>query len=165
VSCSSCHSTGFIPVVDEVGPTTLANQRALNLNRDEVEELQEIYITPTAFAAQIADDNQRFYTAALNSLKLPTAGGDPVSGLFLRFDRDVSVYDAAGDLGVTPAELKRDLARLNPELEVLDGATLDRDDFTQFYVDTLCVESQVLNNVPDANVCQAAADAVAGLNQ
>jgi len=165
ISCSSCHSTGFIPVVDEVGPTTLANARALQLNRDEIEQLQEIYPSPTEFASIVAADSSQFYQGALDRLKLPTLGGDPVSGLFLRFDKDVTLADAAGDLGVTPKILQSDLRLLNPELQILENSVLDRDDFTQFYVDSLCRESITLNNQPEQAVCDAAAAAVAALNQ
>jgi mono/diheme cytochrome c family protein len=165
ISCSSCHSTGFIPVVDEVGPTTLANSRALQLNRDEIEELQEIYPSATEFASIVAADSSQFYQGALDRLKLPTKGGDPVSSIFLRFDKDMTIADAAGDLGVTPKILQGDLRLLNPELQVLENNVLDRDDFTQFYVDSLCRESIVLNNQPDVGVCDAAAAAVAALNQ
>jgi len=165
ISCASCHSTGFIPVVDEVGPTTLANARALELNRDEIEQLQEIYPSATEFASIVSADSSQFYQSALDRLKLPTKGGDPVSGLFLRFDKDLALADAAGDLGLTPKELQNDLRLLNPELQVLENNSLDRDDFTEFYVDALCTESIVLNNQPDQGVCDAAALAVANLNQ
>jgi mono/diheme cytochrome c family protein len=164
ISCSSCHSTGFIPVVDEVGPTTLANARALELNRDEIEQLQEIYPSATEFASIVSADSSQFYQSALDRLKLPTKGGDPVSGLFLRFDKDLALADAAGDLGLTPKELQNDLRLLNPELQVLENNSLDRDDFTEFYVDALCTESIVLNNQPDQGVCDAAALAVANMN-
>jgi mono/diheme cytochrome c family protein len=165
ISCSSCHATGFIPVIDEVGPTTLQNAIALQLNRDEIEELEKIYPSPTEFASIISSDTSAFYQRALDILKLPTKGGDPVTSVFLRFDRDMTNYDAAGDLGLTPAQLVRNLRDLNPALQVLDGAVIDRDDFTQFYVDSLCILSQVLENAPDADVCAAAAADVAALNQ
>jgi hypothetical protein len=159
VSCSSCHSTGFIPVVDEVAPTSIQNAIALGLDRDEVELLQEVYPSSQEFAQIIADDSENFFQSALNRLNLPTRGGDPVSGIFLQFDLDEDIFTLAGDLGVRPDDLRRNLRILNPALQVVDapGGVIDRDDATQFYVDSLCRLSLVLENTPDQAVCDAAA--------
>jgi hypothetical protein len=45
---------------------------------------------------------------------------------------------------------------LDPVLSVLRRSTLDRDDFTQLYVPSLCVLSTPLENRPDDNVCEDA---------
>jgi hypothetical protein len=159
VSCSNCHATGFIPVVDEVRDIAVANARDIGLDRDEVEQLEGIYVSPQEFARQVTDDSQGFYQAALQRADLPIQGGDPVSSVFLRFDQDISIKDAAGDLGLTPNELQDNLDLLNPVLSVLDRGTLDRDDFTALFVDSLCILSTPLENQPDAAVCDAAAAA------
>ncbi|MEY4550908.1 MAG: Serine/threonine-protein kinase pkn1, partial [Pseudomonadota bacterium] len=49
VSCSNCHAQGVLPVEDEVAAIALANSREIGLDRDEVELLQEIYVTPKLF--------------------------------------------------------------------------------------------------------------------
>jgi len=157
VSCSNCHAAGFIPVIDEVRDIALANAREIGLNRDEVEQLESIYVTPQEFARQVTDDSQNFYQRALQSASLPVQGGDPISATFLRFDQDVRIEDAAGDLGLTPDELADTLNLLNPVLSVLDRGSLDRDDFTDVYVDSLCILSTNLENQPDVAVCDAAA--------
>jgi serine/threonine-protein kinase len=160
VSCSNCHATGLIPVVDEVRDITLGNARALQLNRDEIEQLEGIYVSPQEFARVVQEDSQGFYQRALQLADLPIQGGDPVSSVFLRFDQDVRIEDAAGDLGLTPDELADNLDILNPVLEVLDRGTIDRDDFTAVYVDSLCLLSINLENQPDVAVCDAAAAAL-----
>jgi mono/diheme cytochrome c family protein len=160
VSCSNCHATGFIPVVDEVAPVALANARDIGLNNDEVDQLKAIYVSPDAFARQAQDDSSGFYQRALQSASLPVQGGDPVSGVFLRFDQDVQLADAAGDLGLEPKELSDNLDLLDPVLSVLKKGTLDRDDFTQLYVASLCTLSTPLNNQPAAAVCDAALAAI-----
>ena len=165
VSCSNCHSTGFIPVVDEVGPIALANARDIGLNRDEVEQIQGIYVSPQEFAAQVKDDSENFFQRALQQAKLPTQGADPVSSVFLRFDQDIRIEDAAGDLGLTPDQLKDNLQLLDPVLQVLDKGTLDRDDFTNIYIQSLCILSDVLNNQPAAADCDAAGGDAVGLGQ
>jgi len=159
VSCSNCHSGGLIPVVDEVAPADLASARALGLNRDEVEQLQEIYASPQTFADQVKQDSQSFFQRALTLASVPTSGGDPVSSVWLRFDSDVKLADAAGDLGLAPDDLLDNLELLNPVLSVLKKDTLDRDDFTAVYIDSLCILSQPSENQPDAAACAAAAQA------
>ena len=68
--------------------------------------------------------------------------------------------DVAGDLGVTPDDLEDNLDLLNPVLAVLNsaGGTIDRDDFTDVYVESLCVLTSNLENAPDPVVCDAFLD-------
>jgi serine/threonine-protein kinase len=160
VSCSNCHASGFIPVVDEVAEISIQNAREIGLDRDEIEQLEELYITPQAFARQVDEDSKGFYQSALQRANLPTAGGDPVSNVFLRFDADMRLADAAGDLGLLPDELQDNLQLLDPVVSVLDSGTLDRDDFTAVFVDSLCQLSVTLENQPDVAVCDAAAAAL-----
>jgi serine/threonine-protein kinase len=157
ISCSNCHASGLIPVVDEVREVSLANAREIGLDRDEVEQLEGIYVSPQEFARIVQDDSQGFYQRALQLADLPTQGGDPASNVFLRFDQDLRISDVAGDLGVTPEDLDGNLDLLDPTLAVLERGTIDRDDFTAVFVDSLCVMSTPLENQPDAAVCDAAA--------
>jgi len=158
VSCSNCHIAGLIPVVDEVRDTALGLAISSGLNRDEVEQLEAIYPEADEFARIVADDSSTFYQSALNQADLPIAGVDPVSFVFLRFDTDLTLADAAGDLAVTPDFLDQFLNELDPVLGVLDsGSRLDRDDFTAVYVNSLCILSAVNENTPDPVVCDAAA--------
>ncbi|MEO8180185.1 MAG: hypothetical protein ABI895_15220 [Deltaproteobacteria bacterium] len=160
VSCANCHATGFIPVVDEVRDIATANARTIGLDRDEIEQLEGIYVSPQEFARQIQDDSEGFYQAALQRADLPVQGGDPVSSVFLRFDQDMRLEDAAGDLGLTPDELGDNLDLLDPVLATLDRGSIDRDDFTAVFVDSLCILSTPLENQPDEAVCDAAAAAL-----
>jgi len=156
VSCSSCHAGGFIPVVDEVRDIAIANAREIGLDRDEVEQLEGIYASPQVFARQVTDDSQGFYQSALTRAGLAVSGADPVSSVYLRFDQDVRIEDAAGDLGLRPDELSDDLNLLDPVLSTLDRGTIDRDDFTAVYVNSLCTLSTNLENQPLVAVCDAA---------
>jgi len=162
VSCSNCHATGLIPVVDEVRDIAIANARNIGLNRDEVEQLQGIYVAPDAFARQAKQDSEGFYQRALQQADLPIQGGDPLSQVFLRFDQDVTLADAAGDLGLSPDELDQNINLLDPVLAVLGssrarpaGGSLDRDDFTQQYLGALCELQQSSENQPDPALCDA----------
>ena len=158
VSCVNCHAEGFIPVVDQVRDVALRNAIALDLDNDEVEALREVYPTSAEFAAQVADDSELFQ-GALERADLPISSIDPISSIFLRFDIDMKLADAAGDLGVSPDFLENNLRELNPAVQVLDTTVLDRDDFTQFYLNSLCILSVTLENAPVAADCdQAQAD-------
>ena len=69
VSCSNGHASGFIPLTDEVNRFVTQNARRLIqnglLNRDELDEIDDIYLTPAAFANRLESDSQRFYLDAL----------------------------------------------------------------------------------------------------
>jgi len=157
VSCSNCHAQGLIPVVDEVREIALANARTSGLNADEVEQLRNVYPTAAEFARIVESDTQQFYQSSLTRARVPTEGVDPMSAVFFRFDQDVTLEDAAGDLGLRPDELDNDLNLLNPALQVLNEGTVDRDDFTQFYVDSLCILQVVGENNVDPALCDAVA--------
>jgi mono/diheme cytochrome c family protein len=153
ISCSNCHSGGLIAVEDEVREIALANARVSQLNADEVEQLRNVFPEPQEFARIIDGDSTGFFKRALAEAQVPAEGGDPVSTVFFRFDQDILISDAAGDLGLTPEELDDNLNLLEPELGVLRNSSLDRDDFTQFYVASLCVLQNVGDNQPDPNLC------------
>jgi hypothetical protein len=157
ISCANCHAQGFIPVVDEVREIALANARTIGLNADEVEQLRNVYPTAAEFARIVEGDTQQFYQSALTRARVPTEGIDPMSAVFFRFDQRMSLEDAAGDLGLRPEELDDDLNLLNPALQVLSQGTVDRDDFTQFYVDSLCILQVVGENNVDPVLCDAVA--------
>jgi mono/diheme cytochrome c family protein len=160
VSCSSCHASGFIPVVDEVREVVLDTGRLLiedgTLNQEQLEQLSNVYLPKEAFARRIEEDSDAFYLNALRRASLPIAGAEPISTVFQRFDRDMTLREAAGDLGLTADELEQELNTLEPELGVLRRGSIDRDDFTAFYVASLCELSSVNDNQPDVAVCDAA---------
>jgi mono/diheme cytochrome c family protein len=153
ISCAGCHAQGLIPVVDEVREIAIANARVSGLNNDEVEQLRAVYPEAADFARIVDDDTTRFYKSALSIAGVELQGVEPTSDVFFRFDQDMRLEDAAGDLGLLPEDLANDINLLNPALSVLERSTLDRDDFTQFYVDSLCVLTTFGDNVPNQQLC------------
>jgi mono/diheme cytochrome c family protein len=162
ISCSNCHARGLLPVVDEVREIALANALTSGLNNDEVEQLRSVYPEPEEFLRIVEGDSDQFFRSALTRAGVDLDGGDAVSSVFFRFDQDMRLADAAGDLGLTPDSLDENLQLINPALNVLDNGVLDRDDFTQFYVDSLCRLSLVNENQPDPALC-ADVDANGGI--
>jgi hypothetical protein len=66
-----------------------------------------------------------------------------------------SLGRAAGDLLIDSEQLGLNLRLLDPALAVLGGGGLvDRDDFSVFYRQSLCILSVVNENLPDPSVCQ-----------
>lgn len=150
VSCAGCHAQGFNPVVDEVGPFVKENRT--QFNREDFEAVEEVYVPAKDFAQIITDDSLA-YQRSVGLAGVPTERRDPVSNTFLRFDGDVDLATAAGDLGVSPAELKRNLGSLDPSLRVLETLRIDRNAFTALFAETLCVMQGASKNAPDADVC------------
>lgn len=162
-SCSYCHAAGLIAFEDQVRDVALSNAIGFELDADEVEAIRELYPTADEFKAQIEEDTQSFYQTALRRAGLPVTGADPVSSVFLRFDLDMELADAAGDLGLTPDEFEDNIRELDPAVQVLTDRPLDRDDFTQFFANSLCILQVVSENAPDQAFCddvQAEIDAL-----
>jgi len=155
ISCSGCHAQGLIPVADEVREIALDNALVSGLDNDEVEQLEAVYPEASEFASIVDNDTTRFYKAALTQAGVDLQGVEPVSDVFFRFDTDMRLEDAAGDLGLTPERLDDNLDLLNPQIAALGDTTLDRDDFTQFYVDSLCILLANQENQPQDALCDA----------
>jgi len=156
VSCSNCHAQGLIAVEDEVREIALANALVSELSRDEVEQLEAVYPLAAEFARTVETDSTQFYKAALNQAGVPVSGIDPISNVFIRFDQDVTLATAAGDLGIEPARLQQNLDLLDPALAILERDEIDRDDFAALYVNSLCILSVVNENAPVQQVCDDA---------
>ena len=150
VSCSNCHAQGFNMVTDEVRPFVLANR--LSVNRDEFEIIDEVYLDPAEFADVIAADSA-LYQTSLERAGLPSTGGDPVAGTYLRFNDELDLATAAGELGVTESDLRSNLNLLDPRLSVLRQTTVEREDFSDTFEESLCIMQIISQNAPDPNRC------------
>jgi len=84
---------------------------------------------------------------------------DGVSSIYQRFDGAVTLDVAAGELGVTPDALRRDLGTLiadaDPALAPLRTQSLQRVQFEAAYLATLCVLLGSSENRPLAEACAA----------
>jgi len=150
ISCAGCHAQGFNPVVDEVGP--FVQDHRTEFNRDDFEAVEEVYLPSKDFGEIVTEDSLA-YQRSVGLAGVPTERRDPVSNTFLRFDGDVDLATAAGDLGVSPDELKRNLGSLDPSLRVLEKLKIDRNAFTALFAESLCVMQTVSANAPDPDLC------------
>ncbi len=150
VSCSNCHAQGFNVAVDEVRPYVLENR--LFFNRDDFESVTEVYPSAADFARIIQADS-RLYQQTLVRAQLPETGSDPVANGYIRFNLDVDLATAAGDIGVSPELLRRNINLLDPALGVLRNLGIDRDDFTSLFAATQCILLRASANQPDPELC------------
>ena len=152
VSCISCHAAGLLQVTDEVRDFVSRNSGDFP---GELAAIQAIYPAQTELDALIASDSAR-YRAALERTGASVDRGDTLTAVLTDFDRDVDLARAAGDLGVSAAQLASELDDLPPDLGVLTRNTIDRDDFHRSYAASLCVLQSSSQNRPTAAACQAA---------
>ena len=156
VSCSGCHAAGLNPITDEVRAYVQANSR--DFDNDEFEEIQDSFLAQPEIDATLRSDSQ-IYQAALRRAGLDGMTIDPVGSVYVRFDSDVDVAVAAGDLGLTPDDLRDDLTflsqQVDPQLSVLRSGSLLRDGFEELYLPALCALSITSENRPSAAACAA----------
>lgn len=156
VSCSQCHAAGLNPITDEVRAYVESNSR--DFDNDTFEEVRDLFRVQSEIDAVIQRDSDQ-YQAALARAGIERAVGDPVSAAYVRFDREVPLDVAAGELGVTPEVLRDDLgfliAQVDPTLGTLRAGSLRREQFDATYLAALCALSSVNDNRPLAADCAA----------
>lgn len=99
VSCMSCHYTGVIPKVDEVGPAVRANSKAY----ENAKDILALYREPEDLNKVIAEDSKRF-AAAMNKLGVSSLSrsGEPISAMAQRFELELDPQLAAAEFGLQP---------------------------------------------------------------
>lgn len=137
VSCMGCHSTGLLPVVDEV-------RANIEPDSEFFEDVNAMYIDDSSLADLIADDGDG-YRAALSQLQIDSEGQDSVSSSSSRYDLDLTAFDMAAELMVSLARLEADRETLEP---LLIGSTMDRRDFEAYYLSSLCTVQAESQNRP-----------------
>lgn len=150
VSCSNCHAQGFNLVQDEVRDFVERNKR--DFLADEYEAVQDTYPSAAELAEIIGRDST-LYQGSLGRAGVPIDARDPVGQIFIRFDLDLDLAAAAGDLGVRADDLRSELSRLDPALRVVETLTIDRDDFTALFEASLCEMQGFSRNQPDPERC------------
>jgi hypothetical protein len=113
--------------------------------------VRALYPQPTEFAAKLESDSEAF-GLALSRAGVPSGIADPISDVFLRFDADVDLTTAAGDLFVSAGQLRSALPQLPVAMRALgQGRTLTRDAFADAYLPSLCVlQAASINRVAPA---------------
>lgn len=138
VSCWGCHVQGPIRVVDQVRSVVVTNTREFDDGTRAA--FQALYPRQPELDA-LFEREQAAHRAQLTSLGIPShLGADVITDAIARFQRDVTLADAAAQLGVTSARLLDSLPQLGPELAGLaDGSGVLRSDFSRLFSTSLCV--------------------------
>jgi hypothetical protein len=147
-----------VELTDEVRDFARANPG--NFSASELAAIRAAYPGPGALQL-ILDDDRASFSGALERIGLDIATRpEPMSQSFADFDADVDLATAAGDLFLTPDDLRDNIDLLDPVFSVLaGGGKLDRDDFNALYGNAACIFTVVLDNQPDVVFCDAAAAA------
>jgi len=147
-SCNSCHNAGMISFTDQVRQYVVDN--AVDFDKQTYEDVMADYPDMVTFQA-VMDSDSKMHTDGLVKAGLPAGTPDPVSRVFLDFQLgNTTLQSAAGELGVTQAQLKAALPLLNPELQVLasDGGYVSRTVFTANFKSSVCILQSVNENSP-----------------
>lgn len=157
VSCSGCHFAGVNSVIDEVRPFVQSNR--LDFDAATLEEVEETFLPQPELDEAIRADKETYRTT-LARAGLDSAALDPVSAVFRRFDSEVTLAVAAGELGVTPdvfsAELVAVSSDADPALVTLGSNSLRREQFEDAYLAALCSMLISSENRPLEAACDAA---------
>jgi mono/diheme cytochrome c family protein len=147
-SCHSCHNAGMITFTDTVRQFVLENRTIFD--NATYEHVLNQYPTPEVFQAAMDADSALHVNAVVKS-GIPKGTPDAVSRTYLDFQLgNVDARIAAGELQVTKDVLLENLELLDPRLTNLDreGGYVDRDIFTDAFVDALCTLHSVDENQP-----------------
>jgi hypothetical protein len=109
-----------------------------------------VYVDPDVFQRQMnADSELHINSVARAGIEPGTPDG--ISRVFLQFELgDITLEAAAGELGVSPEILARNVNKLDPRLGNLaaPGAYVNRDLFEDTYTDAICILLASSENAP-----------------
>ena len=137
VACMGCHSGGLLPLKDDIVRFVDENQEYFD--QDTLDSVHASYLPAPELDALIAADNAR-YTGVLAQLGISADAPDPVSRVYLDFDRPLDLGRAAAELGVPASELAATLGSLPSAFAPLaePSSAIERAAFGTAYVDALC---------------------------
>ena len=136
VSCIGCHASGIVPHADQL------RDASENLERDDRIRVRTLHPTAEALTTVFTQDRARFAKALWSIDAKPGEPADePINLLVSRYEGDLDLATAAGELGLRPGELTRRMlgttTRLYSLRQTLDplsrGGTLKRDTWAALF--------------------------------
>jgi len=148
VACMACHAHGLQPLRDMIRAYTEENERLFD--RETFADTLALFPPAPELDQIIAGDNDR-YRAALERSGVQPGAPDPVSRVYLDFDRPLDLERAAAELGV-PAQTLADHLGALPALAPLGDPSggVDRTLFNAAHLEALCVVHSTSRNRPAA---------------
>jgi hypothetical protein len=139
--CNACHGSGLLPVRDEIRSFFSETSWARNqLSTEELAAVLGEYLVASEFDVLVRRDTD-LHTDALTRAGVPARVPDPVSSLYLQFEREpLTLARAAGELGVSAETLQQKLSELDPRLHALEApAGIDRATLNEVFHAAQCV--------------------------
>jgi hypothetical protein len=157
VTCQLCHGSGLLAMQDQVRPFALANPDLYPIA--DRARIQAEYLPAEELGALLEQDSQR-HLAAREAAGVSAGTPNVIPGVFYEFlRRALGPEEAAAELGVSEAQLRQALLRLDPEqgsddergikrsLRGLDtdAGVVSREAFTSGYAALSCAIDGVRN--------------------
>jgi hypothetical protein len=139
-------NTSFVDAWEAIKDNT---QYGVRFQGDQAENVQLLTGTtvPLLFLDALVD--------GATTAGLPVQDADPLQAVLDTFSQDVDLDTAAGDVLFPPALFAQEINRLDPALRGLEsGLSIERDDWSALYVDTLCIVTIANENRPADELCQ-----------
>lgn len=105
-SCFTCHTAGWIPIKDEIGPA--ANGVVRVFNNNQLGAINRRYPAATALAETFTKDIAA-YTATLTKMNISVNNAEPISTASLYYARELKIEDIAAELDLTVTEFTQAL--------------------------------------------------------
>jgi hypothetical protein len=146
VACMACHARGLSPLKDLIRPF-MEESEAL-FDRETFADTLAVFPPADELDRILAADNER-HRAARQRAGVPPDAPDPVSRVYLDFDRPLDLERAAAELGVLAQTLSDHLGVL-PALAPLatPSGTVERAVFSEAHLDALCAVHATSRNRP-----------------
>jgi hypothetical protein len=118
-----------------------------------IEEVGTVYPGAEAIETLLEREYNQFTRPALGAAQIDLRSAEPITATFAEYDRDMTLEDAAGEFMMTAEDVEENLNLLSPLFGVLDGGTMDRDDFAFAFRSGLCILAVTSSNQPSAEMC------------
>ncbi|MFN4258080.1 MAG: c-type cytochrome domain-containing protein [Gemmataceae bacterium] len=106
LSCFSCHGQGYIFKEDQVWPHVAQNRAAFSA--EHVDVIKSLYVPPLRLKTLLDEDNERYHEA-LRRLDILLTEKDALTAVTLRYEAELDIVMAAGETGLAPLELQKQL--------------------------------------------------------
>jgi len=150
VACQACHEAGLVPATDWV--REIFEKNALLYDNDTAATISATYPGALEFA-QLLSDGSQLHLDALQRAGVTLGGPEPISFVYYQFERTaLGLRRAAGELGVTPEELRSVITSTSGGLTPLLAAdgVIERSALDSAYVATRCALDPGARNRPVA---------------
>ena len=146
VACMACHADGLRPLRDVIRSYTEENEWLFD--RQTFAATLAVYPPAAELDRIIGNDNAR-YGAALARLGIQPGTPDPISRVYLDYDRPLDLEHAAAELGV-PTQMLTDHLGALPALAPLrdPSGTVERSVFDAAHLEALCAVHATSRNRP-----------------